>query len=274
MRALLAAGIAPDLKNLTQEVREVANSLTPLYDNWLEFEIAGAADLLKVSQHGPFDLVWLSGHSSAEGFVFGTDVVRPSSMAQFLSAVEAKQLVLNSCFSAEHVMAIQRSLPDVEVVATIDPAGVLDNQAWVTGVYLARALVREGGSLGLACYAASAAGAVQYRYFPAGNSRSTHPSGPVHFDPNQDALRRIQFALEGDPLSLNPGMVRTLQQLEASFREFTTKTEKRLIDLEQRQSYRPTQGIPHNWFIVMTGLYILVVGLIIAWALVGPHIGG
>lgn len=183
--------------------------------------------------HGPFDLAWIITHSGADGFQLADQTITPAQLGQWLAAAHCWEAFLNSCFSAEHVIAIQRAAT-VDVVATIDPAGVDGRLAHSTGTYLARALASTG-DLQDACEQASGRGSVQYRWFPAGTGLRQAGGS------DSDLARQVQDlvrSLTGD-LSGNPGLIykldRLSQQLEryvADDRIWKEETTKRMRSLE------------------------------------------
>ena len=158
--------------DLTQAMREAQDVLNILQGGGCSVHLLANQDVTldclgEVLDHGPFDMVWLIVHSGSDGFALADQVISAAQLGQWLDATRCRQVVLNSCFSAEHVDVIQRAAA-VDIVATIDPSGVKDHLARSTGVYLARAFV-ETGDLEEACSRASGNGLVQYRWFPAGD---------------------------------------------------------------------------------------------------------
>jgi hypothetical protein len=263
MNTLILAGEAPDLKSLPKEVQDISNELQKLGQVHIQLEVNSFEDLLSVQSR--YDLVWISTHSGAAGFQFGSLNVKPAQIAQLLSYVGARSLVLNSCFSAEHVMAIQLGA-NVEVVATIDPAGVDDSLAWVTGVYLARALIEEKGNLSRACRTASANGSLSYRYFPSPSStlRSAgfgDSSSPSTSD-TDNTLFRIRKALEGDTLTGQVGLVAMVISLQVNFDKFAKDTNERLLRLEAME--RPVSlRIP--LLLILLHISFFFLGLFLIW---------
>lgn len=187
---------------------------------------------------GPFDLAWLIMHSGAEGFRLADQVVQPAQIGQWLAACHSFDVVLNSCFSAEHVSTIQYAA-HVDVVATIDPSGVDGRVAHSTGVYLARALV-QSGDLHEACSQASGNGAIQYRWFPAA-------SGLRQVRSHDDGLARrvddLVVALTGN-LSGQRGLIARMDELSADLKQYVAANEAwhreheaRLRAVEQRRHW-------------------------------------
>ncbi|TXH55996.1 MAG: hypothetical protein E6Q97_07525, partial [Desulfurellales bacterium] len=166
MRAVLVA--AGDLDSLPAEIQTVANVLSAA--GWTVRLCIGAdasrAGLLAAAGEGDVDLAWFGLHSTADGFVLSDGVWPPAQLGTWLRNVNACDCVLNSCYSIEHVDAIQRAADSVGVACTINPAGVDDALAWQVGVHLARAYaVTE--DLRSSVQWASGAGSLAYRYIPA-----------------------------------------------------------------------------------------------------------
>ena len=165
MRAVIIA--AGDLDSLPGEVQAVSNTLSAA--GWTVRLCIGAdasrAGLLAAAGEGTVDLAWFGLHSSADGFALSDGVWPPSQLGTWLRNVNACDCVLNSCYSIEHVDAIQRAADSVGVACTINPAGVDDALAWQVGVHLARAYaVTE--DLRSSVQWASGAGSLAYRFIP------------------------------------------------------------------------------------------------------------
>lgn len=266
-RAIIVAA-GDDISGLTAEVQAVANEFSGA--GWtvrlLLGNDASRAGLLQAAEKR-FDFAWLGMHSGADGFGLADGIMPPAEIGQWLQHIGAKFAALNSCFSAEHVSAIQRAAPSLAITATIDPGGVAQDQAWSTGVYLARDFV-ECGDLQSATDTASGFGSIQYRYFPAvGRARRT-----VNND--QDLIRQITEALAGSALTGEPGLFVRLNQLAKQLEAFITEqqrtnaaqaqnnaeTERRLKMLESRQ---PLQMSARD--VAASVFLVLVVAITILW---------
>jgi hypothetical protein len=157
-----------DLDHLPQEIQTVSNVLNAA--GW-KVQLclgpdASRAGLLAAAGEGDVDLAWFGLHSAADGFVLSDGTWPPAQLGTWLRNVNACDCVLNSCFSIEHVDAIQRAADNVGVACTINPAGVDDALAWQVGVHLARAYaVTE--DLRSSVQWASGAGSLAYRFIPA-----------------------------------------------------------------------------------------------------------
>jgi hypothetical protein len=251
MRAVLVA--AGDLDSLPAEIQTVANALSAA--GWTVRLCIGAdatrAGLLTAAGEGDVDLAWFGLHSSADGFALSDGVWPPAQLGTWLRNVNACDVVLNSCYSIEHISAIQRAADSVGVACTIDPAGVDDTLAWQVGVHLVRAYaVTE--ELRTSVQWASGAGSLAYRFIPpaaeaaAGGVRGgrmvTDESAGIRED-----LRLLMQAVQGDGRTGAPGLLPRVAALQASFdamvleqrewreeqREWRADVERRLDQLER-----------------------------------------
>lgn len=200
----------PDLGQALKEAHDVSNILQKgghtvhlLADEETSFEcMNGALDA------GPFELAWLIVHSGPDGFHLAGQTLPPAQLGVWLEAAHCCEVVLNSCFSAEHVQAIQQAAL-VDAVATIDPTGVKDWAARTTGVHLARALV-ETGDLCEACRRASGKGSLQYRWFPAGAMADMHRGAR---DEIREQLQLLVIAVQGDPRTGTVGLLTRVERI-------------------------------------------------------------
>ena len=139
-RAVIVA--TGNLDSLPAEVQDVSNILSSA--GWVVRLRIGAdatrAGLARAVSEGPCDLAWFGCHAGADGFALGDGVLSAPDLGVWLAQMGATECVLNACHSLEHVTAIQRAA-DCGVACSIDPAGVSDALAWVTGVAIARAFV-------------------------------------------------------------------------------------------------------------------------------------
>jgi len=250
-RAIVVA--AGDLDSLPAEIQTVANVLSAA--GWTVRLCIGAdasrAGLLAAAGEGDVDLAWFGLHSTGEGFVLSDGVWPPAQLGTWLRNVNACDCVLNSCYSIEHVDAIQRAADNVGVACTINPAGVDDALAWQVGVHLARAYaVTE--ELRSSVQWASGAGSLAYRFIPpaaeaaAGGIRG----GRMAMDESagiREDLRLLMQAVQGDGRTGAPGLLPRVAALQASFdvmateqrqwreeqREWRERTERRLDVLER-----------------------------------------
>jgi len=251
MRAVLVA--AGDLADLPAEVQTVTNTLSAA--GWTVRLAIGAdasrAGLLAAAGEGDVDLAWFGLHSSADGFALSDGVWPPAQLGTWLRNVNACDCVLNSCFSIEHVDAIQRAADSVGVACTINPAGVDDALAWQVGVHLARAYaVTE--DLRSSVQWASGAGSLAYRFIPPAAAAAVGGirGGRMAMDDSvgiREDLRLLMQAVQGDGRTGTPGLLPRVAALQASFdamateqrqwreeqREWRERTERRLDVLER-----------------------------------------
>ena len=247
---IVAAG---DLDSLPAEVQTVSNVLSAA--GWTVRLCIGAdasrAGLLAAAGEGDVDLAWFGLHSTGEGFVLSDGVWPPSQLGTWLRNVNACDCVLNSCYSIEHVDAIQRAADNVGVACTINPAGVDDVLAWQVGVHLARAYaVTE--ELRSSVQWASGAGSLAYRFIPpaaasaAGGIRGGRMAMADSVGIRED-LRLLMQAVQGDGRTGAPGLLPRVADLQQAVqamateqrqwrdeqREWRERTERRLDVLER-----------------------------------------
>jgi len=251
VRAIIVA--TGDLADLPAEVQVVSNTLSAA--GWtVRLCLAGDASragLLAAAGEGDVDLAWFGLHSTGEGFVLSDGVWPPAQLGTWLRNVNACDCVLNSCYSIEHVDAIQRAADTVGVACTINPAGVDDALAWQVGVHLARAYaVTE--ELRSSVQWASGAGSLAYRFIPpaadaaAGGIRGGRMAMDESVGIRED-LRLLMQAVQGDGRTGAPGLLPRVAALQASFdvmvteqrqwreeqREWRSDVERRLGQLER-----------------------------------------
>ena len=251
MRAVLVA--AGQLDDLPAEIQTVANVLSAA--GWTVRLCIGPdatrAGLLAAAGEGDVDLAWFGLHSGAEGFALSDGVWPPAQLGTWLRNVNACDCVLNSCFSIEHVDAIQRAADNVGVACTINPAGVDDALAWQVGVHLARAYaVTE--DLRSSVQWASGAGSLAYRFIPAAADVAAGGirGGRMAMDESvgiREDLRLLMQAVQGDGRTGAPGLLPRVADLQQAVqamateqrqwrdeqREWRERTERRLDVLER-----------------------------------------
>jgi hypothetical protein len=254
------------------EMQDVANTFSAA-GHVVRITPASRQGLREAMYAGTFEMVWFAGHGGSDGLVLADGVWRPVDCGRWLVAVGAWALVMNACFSAEHVMAIQQ-VADVDVVATIAVAGVEDDAAAETALYLARAYV-ESNSLMAATQQASAGGQIQYRFFPSGRmTGSTQRATDEQAHQDVAALVRV---FRGDPVSGAPGLMATLNTLATkldalatAFDAYRVSTEARLDALERAQRGQQVVMSPRMASLLL-GLSVIVITLMF-WLLV--RLGG
>ena len=261
-----------DLDQLPSEIQTVSNVLSAA--GWtVRLCLGGDASrsgLLAAAGEGDVDLAWFGLHSSAEGFALSDGIWPPAQLGTWLRNVNACDCVLNSCYSIEHVDAIQRAADGVGVACTINPSGVDDALAWQVGVHLARAYaVTE--DLRSSVQWASGAGALQYRFIPpsgAGSSRG----GRMAEDRIEDQLQQLLRAVRGEPENGYTGLVqrvtdlqRDLQAMANEQRQWRDDVDRRLTRLEQVKPITMSErSVYVSAAVVIAALSLLLVMLLIA----------
>lgn len=271
MRVCLIAPMTSDLA-IPVEMQDVANTFSAA-GHVVRMTPASRQGLREAMYAGVFELVWFAGHGGADGFELADGVWRPVECGRWLVAVGAWSLVANVCFSAEHVQAIQQ-IADVDIVATIAPAGVEDAAAAETALYLARAFV-ESNSLAAATQQASAGGQIQYRYFPSGRmTGSTQRAADEQAHQDVAALVRV---FRGDPVSGAPGLMATLNALATkldtlatAFDAYRASTEARLDALERSQRGQQVVMSPRTASLLLASSVVMIV--LMFWVLI--RLGG
>lgn len=278
-RAIIVA--TGDLDNLPAEIQTVANVLSAA--GWTVRLCIGAdasrAGLLAAAGEGDVDLAWFGLHSSVEGFALSDGVWPPAQLGTWLRNVNACDCVLNSCFSVEHVDAIQRAADSVGVACTINPAGVDDALAWQVGVHLARAYaVTE--DLRSSVQWASGAGSLAYRFIPAAADAAAGGirGGRMAMDESagiREDLRLLMQAVQGDGRTGAPGLLPRVAALQASFdamvveqrqwrdeqREWRADVERRIGQLERP---KPVVVSERSVYVASVLIVLLLAGLLAA----------
>ena len=284
---IVAAG---DLEHLPSEIQTVSNTLSAA--GWtVRLCLAGDASragLLAAAGEGDVDLAWFGLHSTADGFVLSDGIWPSSELGAWLRNVNACDVVLNSCYSIEHISAIQRAADSVGVACTIDPAGVDDTLAWQVGVHLVRAYVVTE-ELRTSVQWASGAGSLAYRFIPpaaeaaAGGVRGgrmvTDESAGIRED-----LRLLMQAVQGDGRTGAPGLLPRVAALQVSFdamvleqrewreeqREWRADVERRLDQLERP---KPVVVSERSVYVASVMIVLLLAGLLAAVMLFNGRFG-
>lgn len=256
-----------NLAAVQDELQDVINTFSGA-GHTVHVADANRADIRAALLAGPFDLAWFAGHSSADGFVLSDGTWTPAEVGRWLLATRTWSFVANACFSVEHVLAIQR-VADVDVVATISPAGVDDGEAASTALYLARALV-ETNDLQAATRRASANGQLQYRYFSV-NGREQMREQMRDGYTSEDVAALVR-ALKGDPFTGTAGLISTVstlannvQTLTQTIEAYRRETDIRLSALESSNN-RYISATPHA--IVLTSVTTVTIMLLAFWLIV------
>jgi len=288
VRAVLVA--AGQLDDLPAEIQTVANVLSAA--GWTVRLCIGPdatrAGLLAAAGEGDVDLAWFGLHSNADGFALSDGVWPPAQLGTWLRNVNACDCVLNSCYSIEHVDAIQRAADSVGVACTINPAGVDDALAWQVGVHLARAYaVTE--DLRSSVQWASGAGSLAYRFIPpaadaaAGGIRGGRMAMDESVGIRED-LRLLMQAVQGDGRTGAPGLLPRVAALQASFdamateqrqwreeqREWRADVERRIGQLERP---KPVVMSERSVYVASVLIVLLLAGLLAAVMLFNGRFG-
>mgnify|MGYP001022619551 FL=1 len=288
MRCVIVA--AGDLDNLPAEIQTVANVLSAA--GWTVRLCIGAdatrAGLLAAAGEGDVDLAWFGLHSGADGFALSDGVWPPAQLGTWLRNVNACDCVLNSCYSIEHVDAIQRAADSVGVACTINPAGVDDALAWQVGVHLARAYaVTE--DLRSSVQWASGAGSLAYRFIPAAADAAAGGirGGRMAMDESagiREDLRLLMQAVQGDGRTGAPGLLPRVADLQQSLqamaveqrqwreeqREWRADVERRLDQLERP---KPVVMSERSVYVASVIIVLLLAGLLAAVMLFNGRFG-
>ncbi len=246
---------------------EVANTFSAA--GWIvrlvQGDDASRAGLGRAIGGAGYDLVWLWAHSDKLGFKLSDDVITPTELGQFISMTGAADVVLNACFSIEHVETLQRGA-NVNVVATINPDGISASAAWSTAVYLAKALT-DTGDLRSAYNIASANGLAQYRYIP---SSGLKMSSPNKNDDLWDTVQQLVVAIQGNAFTRTPGMLDEVRgiatKLDSYMREdaaWKSRFEDRLTTLEAR---RPAEM---SWRTMLFALLLVLASSAVVLLVIG-----
>jgi len=268
-RAVIVA--AGDLDALPAEASTVANTLSRA--GWTVRLCVGGdaslAGLLATAGEGDCTLAWFGLHASVEGFALAGGVLSPAQLGVWLRNVSARDVVLNACYSVEHVATIQRAA-DVDVACTIAPEGVDDSEAWQWGVYAVRAYVANGGDLRAAVGQASGMGTLQYRYIPCGDYGLQGRGGRMPPDRIEEQLASLLRAVRGDTDNGVPGLAQQMRDLQAMLlvmqneqRAWRDSVDTRLRALEgNRPIAMSARAVFFTTLIVTIVMALLLVGVL------------
>jgi len=273
-RAVIVA--AGDLDSLPHEVQAVTNTLSAA--GWTVRLCVGGdasvAGLLVAAGEGDYRLAWFGVHSSPDGFALADGPLPPSQLGVWLRNINARDCVLNACYSVEHVDAIQRAA-DVDVACTVAPGGVDDREAWAWGVYAVRAYVQMG-DLRQAVEQASGMGTLQYRYIPC--SAGWGRVGRMPPDRIEEQLASLLRAVRGDTENGTPGLAQQMRELQAMLlviqneqRQWRESVDARLRALE---TGRPVMVAPRTAAFVALLITVVSALILVAVMLLNSRVGG
>lgn len=178
-------------------------------------------ELYRSLRDSPYELVWIASHSGPEGFKLEEEILKPSELGLFLQEAKTSDLVLNSCFSVTHVQQIQQS-SNTNILATIDPEGIEDEDAWTSAIYLARSIARTGDLY--KSYSEMLVGnSSQYRWFPAPRPKVQNvPESQL-----ENRLRRMEDSvgdlvrtLQGDQFSRQKGLLQAAEDFQVEMKSY------------------------------------------------------
>lgn len=195
-----------------------------------------------------YQLVWVASHSTKDGITLSDEeIISAENFARWLVNVNCTLLVLNSCFSAELVTTLQK-YANLDIIATIDPNGVSDNEAQISASYLAYTLMSSDNTQ-MAVQKATGNGASEYRFFPRPRGEVVESSQFMEIkqfmSDFSDQMRRVDIRLtyvedvvdplvrvvQGDPALNYPPLVQQIAEL----REDLQKRPKPILELNATQ---------------------------------------
>lgn len=138
MKVLLVAVAPPDLPGVLDEVQDILNSGLTVHP--LLGQSARHTDVLRQITSGEYDVLWLAGHMTPDGYPL-SDGLLSASLLTSLARERVYTVVLNTCSSIQVAQMIHEETA-ASVIATV--AAVADRDAYQTGALLARALAQTG----------------------------------------------------------------------------------------------------------------------------------
>lgn len=260
MRCLLI--VASSLPQVPSEAQEVSNLLTQSgHSTHLLQSSLTSLELFRSLDHGPFDLVWIASHSGEKGFEIGNQTLSPEELGRFLLEARCRDLILNSCFSALHVDAIQR-YASVNIVATVRP-DLDDVVAWSSALYLTRALIRTN-DLWLAYSETMSSGSSIYRWFPRIVRLDDQMNDNSRIDRLERSVEQMINALKGDPFTKSLGLIEAMTSLQLEIGAYIKAdaswkrdTESRIEELEMITRH-PVTLVRQNPVVVVVGVILVL----------------
>jgi hypothetical protein len=189
-RAMRVLIIAPRHADLPDQDKEVAD-----LESVLDAEVVrnGENTLLEAVRNARFDGVWIISHANADYVQLeGNERLDAGALAQYLSAVGAKWVIINSCESYALVDKLQQFYP-LDVAAS-SVAALGDRQARRTGALIARHLIKTL-DLREALRLASPGGAAPYRFWPSPQRNYTEETGVGIEHAMRDEIRNVRTEL-------------------------------------------------------------------------------
>lgn len=258
--AFVLAPVSSDLPSLPSEAQEVVNTLSAAgWQVTLMQEPATRLELYRMFDRGQYDLGWVGAHSGAEGWQLTKEILPPDVLGNFMELGGCTNLVLNSCFSAQHVEVIQARATHCNIVATIRPDGIDDHEAWSAALYLVRNFVRSGS---LRAAVRQAGG--QYRWFPAREQGVDEGGGmdekaiDARLRRTEELVAQLVRALQGEQFSGQKGLIGTLEAHQLEMRDYIRKNEEWKEHIETQFNARQNMTIPPR-----TALFVLTAGALL-----------
>jgi hypothetical protein len=248
MKCLLLA--SQDTPLLPSEAQELLNSWSAV--GWEVTLLHYKVTYLELYRNAnkTYDLLWVMGHSTSEGFLFGNEVITSAELGLFALRVQAKELILNSCTNLQHAQTIQRIYPEVGIlVATIN---VADEAAWKFSLFFGKSIITHGCAE-LAFQREIANTTLDYIWL-------TRKIPMLHVVDSEIIIAKLVRALSGDEFTHQPGLIDAMRSLELKMHEY----------IENDQAWKKTtqtriQQIEMNTIVVISKLQgIIFIGLVVA----------
>jgi len=271
--AFVLAPLTPELPALVSEAQEVINILSAA--GWtvqLMQDPATRLDLYRIFNKEQYDLGWVGAHSGTDAWALIKEVLPPDVLGNFIDLACCTNLVLNSCFSVQHVDAIQVRGSRCNIVATINPEGIEDREAWAAALPLVKRFVRSG-DLRMATRQAGG----QYRWFPApgvdDGDGMDNKAVEERLRRNEETVARLVRALQGDEFTRRPGLIDTLSKHQEKMELYIEKNEERWEQAEKRFEQRATIVMSPQTALTATITIVFFLILVLVAARLGA-IGG
>ena len=261
-----------DLAKMPSEAQEIVNHLNGhgYQVQLLQSEVT-SLELYRALQEGPFALVWIASHSEANGFSFEGNVISPVELGQFLQEAQARDLVLNNCFSIEHVNTIQ-DIANVNIIATL--AAVEDSKAWTSALYLAKSLTRTG-NLQAAYRVMLSSGNSLYRWFPALKVAKVEAVVEETRVERTDRIARLEHSIEqvmrvisGDEFSHATGLLSAVDDLRKSINTHVQSDEQWKRETEIRIRVLEANAPANTLVLTRQTVRLLLISFIVATSLI------
>lgn len=273
--AFILAPISSNLPSLPSEAQEVVNVLSAA--SWqvhLNQDEATLLELWRMFDAGQYDLGWIGAHSGAEGWALTKGILRPTVLGNLLNSGGTTDLVLNSCFSAEHVEAIQENARLTNIVATIRPGGIEDQEAWSAALYLVRQFVRTGS-----LRAAARQAGRQYRWFaarevPGVDEGMDDKAVDARLRRTEETVDKLVRALQGEQFSSQPGLIAILAKHQQKMEEYIEHNEEWKEHIETQFTERQNMTLTPRAALQTLVAIAIAIALVILLTRLGSIAGG